>query len=202
MFILSTFTDLVIIEPQNFEKGTLDALEDQINTKYANKVVYNVGLCICLFDILEVSEGMVGHGSGCAHVNVKFRLIVFRPFKGEVMTGRISSSTPQGIFVRTDFFDEIFIHRDSLFEGTTFNIQESVWVWNNEGQDFYMDKNELIRFRIENEKFVDQLPVPPHEKDKQTDAEKKPAYALLASCQQAGMGLVSWWTEEDEEMEE
>lgn len=65
----SSFTDLVIIEPQDFSKSTVDALEDQINTKYANKVVYNVGLCICLWDILKVSEGMVGHGSGSAHVN-------------------------------------------------------------------------------------------------------------------------------------
>lgn len=67
----SSFTDLVIIEPQDFSKSTVDALEDQINTKYANKVVYNVGLCICLWDILKVSEGMVGHGSGAAHVNGK-----------------------------------------------------------------------------------------------------------------------------------
>lgn len=67
----SSFTDLVIIDPQDFSKCTVDALEDQINTKYANKVVYNVGLCICLWDILKVSEGMVGHGSGSAHVNGK-----------------------------------------------------------------------------------------------------------------------------------
>jgi hypothetical protein len=33
------------------------------------QVAYNIGLCICLFDILKVSEGMVGHGSGAAHVN-------------------------------------------------------------------------------------------------------------------------------------
>jgi DNA-directed RNA polymerase subunit E'/Rpb7 len=31
---------------------------------------------------------------------VEFRLIVFRPFKGEVMLGRIRSSTPQGINCR------------------------------------------------------------------------------------------------------
>lgn len=34
---------------------------------------------------------------------VEFRMIVFRPFKGEVMIGRIRSSTPAGINLRTDF---------------------------------------------------------------------------------------------------
>jgi len=40
---------------------------------------------------------------------VEFRLIVFRPFKNEVMIGRISSSNPEGIRLRTHFFDEIFV---------------------------------------------------------------------------------------------
>lgn len=45
-----------------------------------------------------------------------FRLIVFRPFKGEVLTGRISSSTPAGIKVRLDFFEDILIPGHLLFD--------------------------------------------------------------------------------------
>lgn len=37
MFILSSFSDLVIVDPEDFSKRTVDALEDQINAKYANK---------------------------------------------------------------------------------------------------------------------------------------------------------------------
>lgn len=65
-----------------------------------------------------------------------------------------------------------------------------------------MDKNELIRFRIEEEKFVDQLPIPPHLKNEEASLHKKPPYALTASCQQAGMGLVQWWLEDEEGGEE
>lgn len=184
--------------------------------------MYNVGLCICLYDILKVSEGMVGHGSGSAHVNgeflwrchfrgrmdadtvgvVTFRMIVFRPFKGEIMTGRISSSSIHGINVRTDFFDEIFIPHTSLFDGSTFDVKENVWIWNNEGNEFYMDKNEVIRFRVEEEAFEDQLPIPPHLQEDRMEMERKPPYAIIASVQQAGMGLTSWWAEDDEEEQE
>ena len=38
MFILSSFSDLVVIDPEDFSKRTVEALEDQINLKYANKV--------------------------------------------------------------------------------------------------------------------------------------------------------------------
>lgn len=48
---------------------------------------------------------------------VEFRMVVFRPFKGEVMLGRIRSSTPAGINLRTDFFDDIFIPFEELPQG-------------------------------------------------------------------------------------
>jgi len=149
---------------------------------------------------------------------VEFRLIVFRPFKGEVMTGRISSSSQHGINVRTEFFDEIFIPRTYLFEGTTFDLKENVWIWDNDGNEFYMDKNELIRFRVEEEAFEDQLPIPPHLQDDRMEIERKPPYRIVvgtqfwhlvvlrilicsqASAQQAGMGLVAWWEEEQAEV--
>ncbi|RPB02305.1 hypothetical protein L873DRAFT_449717 [Choiromyces venosus 120613-1] len=201
MFILTTFTDLLHLPPPTFTHPTATALEDQINAKYANKVVHNIGLCISLFDLSKVSEGMIGQDGG-AHANVEFRMIVFRPFKGEVLTGRISSATAAGVKVRTDFFDEVFVPAGGLFDGCLFDGKEQVWIWRNDDQDFYMDKNELIRFRVEGEVFVDQLPVPPHLKGEESSLHKKPPYAITASCQQAGLGLVSWWVEEDEEDEE
>jgi hypothetical protein len=78
------------------------------------KVIQKIGLCICLYDLLSSSEGLIGHGTGIVNVNgmalfnclfredsnivlVQFRLIVFRPFKHEVMLGKINSSSPTGI---------------------------------------------------------------------------------------------------------
>lgn len=117
------------------------------------------------------------NAGGC--VAVEFRLIVFRPFKGEVMTGRISSSSQHGINVRTDFFDEIFIPSTYLFEGSSFDVKENVWIWSNDGNQFFMDKNELIRFRIEEEAFEDQLPIPPHLQDDRMEVERKPPYRII-----------------------
>jgi len=56
---------------------------------------------------------------------VTFRLIVFRPFKGEILTGRISSSTPAGIKVRLDFFEDILIPGYLLFDGCVLYVLPS-----------------------------------------------------------------------------
>jgi len=48
-----------------------------------------------------------------------------------------------------------------------------------------MDKNEVIRFRVEGEVFVDQLPVPPHLKGEESSLHNKPPYAITV-----GLSLV------------
>ena len=79
------------------------------------KVIQKIGLCIGVFDILEAGDGRIGHGTGIVNVNggdsdtrfsqirsnnwhvVLFRLVVFRPFQGEILQGKIASASPTGI---------------------------------------------------------------------------------------------------------
>ena len=61
--------DLVQITPEDFNKAATQAIEDNINAKYANKVIQKIGLCICLYDLLAASEGLIGHGTGLVNVN-------------------------------------------------------------------------------------------------------------------------------------
>lgn len=65
------------------------AIEDNINEKYANKVrdsrpgcdlsisdsvqvIQKIGLCISFYDLLESSDGLIGHGTGLVNVNGRF----------------------------------------------------------------------------------------------------------------------------------
>jgi len=45
-----------------------------------------------------------------------FRLVVFRPFVGEILIGWVSSCTEEGLNVKMEFFDDIFIPKHLLFE--------------------------------------------------------------------------------------
>ncbi|KAG9815579.1 hypothetical protein KCU98_g15835, partial [Aureobasidium melanogenum] len=58
MYIIVTIADLIQISPQDFEKRSAQAIEDNINAKYADKVIHRVGLCVALYDILQTSEGL------------------------------------------------------------------------------------------------------------------------------------------------
>ncbi|PGH18474.1 DNA-directed RNA polymerase [Polytolypa hystricis UAMH7299] len=195
MFILTTISDLIQISPEDFTKLSAIAIEDNINEKYANKVIQNVGLCIGFYDLLESSDGLIGHGTGLVNVNVKFRLIVFRPFKGEIILGKITSGTEHGIKISLEFFNDILIPPSLLLDGARFDYTDQVWIWDNgEGALFYFDIGEIVRFRVEAEEWHDQIPDAPDTQDAVAGTERKPPYSLIGSMQIAGLGLVSWWS--------
>ncbi|KAI3632532.1 hypothetical protein MIR68_009638 [Amoeboaphelidium protococcarum] len=159
MFALAKIEDTIRIQPQDLGKPHLEALRDEVDVKYANKVLINVGLCICLHDILEIGDPEVD--DGCVCVNITFRLIVLRPCVGEVLEGKIRSSTAEGIHVTLGFFHDIFVPKHLLMDGSVFDVQEQVWKWPTEGDDvddddeqadgeqfLYFDQGEIVRFRV------------------------------------------------------
>ena len=59
----------------------------------ADKVVPKAGLVVCVYDILDIQGGFVYPSDGAAIYDVTFRLVVFLPFIGEVIVGRLASSS-------------------------------------------------------------------------------------------------------------
>lgn len=214
------------ITPEDFSKPSKQAIEDNINAKYANKVRYDqhsplnlsvvlilhqviqkIGLCICLYDLLTSSEGLIGHGTGLVNVNVEFRLVVFRPFRHEVLHGRITSASPEGINLRTTFFSDIFVPATSLPAGTFFDHSQGVFIYRHPHIPdlMHFDTYEMARFRIEEEEWIDQTPEKP-ESDTAMDEEERRArrlspWRIVASMADDGLGPCFWW-DEDEEPEE
>ncbi|KAI6365172.1 hypothetical protein MCOR25_005466 [Pyricularia grisea] len=144
-----------------------------------------------MYDLLWASEGLIGHGDGLVNVNVECRLVIFRPFKGEVLFARISRCVKDGIHLRTDFFDDIFVPFDELPEGATFDHDQSLWVWHVEDQEMYYDIHEMVRFRVSSEEWHDQTPTKPIEGSELP--EKKPPYSITGTMKEEGLGVCLWW---------
>lgn len=51
--------------PNAFGIPTEQALLKELNKKYANRVVFEVGLAICVFDSTKAGDGVVHFGDGC-----------------------------------------------------------------------------------------------------------------------------------------
>lgn len=204
MYSIVTVADLIQISPQDHEKRSARALEDNINAKYADKVIHKVGLVLGLFDILKFSEGLIGHGTGIVNVHVDFRLVVFRPFKGEILQGRIVANDEYGIRITMDFFDDIFVPGPHmLFDNSLYNSAEDAWVWKtDDGVELFFDRNETVRFRVEAETWNDLAPENRPGETHDTEEFSKSPYTITASMQQSGLGPLLWWEDGDGEEEE
>jgi DNA-directed RNA polymerase III subunit RPC8 len=88
MYVLVEMRDIVHVKPWQFDQDLRLIVEEELNKKYANKVIYEVGLCIALFDILKIEDSYVFPGDGSSHTRVTFRFVVFRPFIDEVLVGK------------------------------------------------------------------------------------------------------------------
>ncbi|XP_077025108.1 DNA-directed RNA polymerase III subunit RPC8 isoform X1 [Tamandua tetradactyla] len=190
MFVLVEMVDTVRTPPWQFERKLNDSIAEELNKKLANKVVYNVGLCICLFDITKLEDAYVFPGDGASHTKVHFRYVVFHPFLDEILIGKIKGCSPEGVHVSLGFFDDILIPPESLQQPAKFDEAEQVWVWEYETEegahDLYMDTGEDVRFRVVDESFVDTSPTGPSSAEAASSSEELPKkeapYTLVVSC--------------------
>lgn len=92
MFMLTRLEDCVRVDPGQMGMPTTIALEEQIKALYFDKIINNVGLVVSLYDLVSIEGGDVHNGDGGLSFTVQFNLVMFRPFEGEVMLGRILKS--------------------------------------------------------------------------------------------------------------
>ncbi|OQR92027.1 hypothetical protein THRCLA_08816 [Thraustotheca clavata] len=159
MFVLCRIADVIQIAPELFSTDYSSVLTEEIDRKYANKVIADVGLCITLYDFIEIGDAYIHPSDGTSHTEVIFRMVVFRPFIGEVLKGKIISCTEEHIRVSMDFVQDIIIPSYAMQTPSFFDKNERLWEWKfpskEPGQDpYYMYLHEEIRFRVTNINFT------------------------------------------------
>ena len=166
MFVLTTVADTVRIPPSMFVQPTITCVHQEIEKKYPNRVIMDVGLVISLYgEVLKVGDGICVAGDGGAHHEVVFRLVIFRPFVEEVCVGSISECSEEGIRVSLgEFFHDIYIPAYWMLRPSEFDAELGLWVWTpdygDEGGDgnggeeeggeqrFEMEIGAEIRFKV------------------------------------------------------
>ena len=141
-------------------------------------------------------------GDGASHVEITFRMVVFRPHIGEILTGTIRSCNEDGIEVSMKFFDDILIpattEEDSeaarcMQPNTRFDSKERLWVWQYGDNELFLDEGEQIRFRVAKDMFTDTHGQGANPEDAVGSAAVAP-YQITASINDFGLGCTSWWS--------
>lgn len=62
------------------------------------------------------------------------------------------------------------------------NAQEQVWTWVNEGDEYFYDKNEWVRVRVEDEQWNDVSPSAPSGQGDESTTEQKSPYSITVGA--------------------
>ena len=98
---------------------------------------------------MHIGEPYLYPSEGSAIQLVKFRMVVFRPFVGEVLVGRLLSSNKEGLRVSLDFFGDVIIPNSLFPSPCSFNMHDGLWTWKYGGEeevDFVMDIGQEVGY--------------------------------------------------------
>ncbi|XP_024379800.1 uncharacterized protein [Physcomitrium patens] len=120
---------------------------------------------------------------------VDFRLVMFRPFVGEVLIAKLKRCDKAGLYLSLgSFFEDIHIPEHLLQQPSKFDEEEKLWIWNYNGADMFMDLEEDVRFRVVQVKY------PPIPIEQEKDARPFAPMAITGDINADGLGLVAWWS--------
>ena len=180
MFVVAAARAGVVLVPGNLGAEELPGeVWDRLESKVVGQALGSAGLCVSVHKVLGYSPGEVLHSEGSVQFSVRCQLMMFRPFKGEVLEGTVVACHPEGVVVDCGVA-QAFIPRERLQQPSEFDEQEGVWVWRESGEDLYMEVGHTVRFSVT---------------DFDPEDSKKNQYgtAVTGTVDADGLGVKDWW---------
>ncbi|KAL6966625.1 hypothetical protein U1Q18_032406 [Sarracenia purpurea var. burkii] len=209
MFYLSEIEHTMRLPPHLLDLHLHDAIKGEIEGLFLDKVIANLGLCVSVYDIRSIDGGFIFAGDGASTYTVRFRLIMFRPFVGEVIVAKLKEFDAHSLRLSLGFFDDIYVPAHLLPHPHRFVTDpEKKWLWEYEGESYPIDGVDEIRFRVqsinypsipvEQEILSNALPVEQNKQSQHTppkNTQSKPFAPMVVtgSLDADGLGPISWW---------
>ncbi|MFW9846277.1 MAG: DNA-directed RNA polymerase [Candidatus Thorarchaeota archaeon] len=100
MYSVVTVRDVVRIPPKEFGSPIEDAALVHLRKQHESVLDRDVGLMIAVIGIDEIGQGRLMPGDGATYHSVTYRVLVFKPIRGELVEGNVVELMDFGAFIR------------------------------------------------------------------------------------------------------
>ncbi len=100
MYKVYSVNDVFKLPPEHFGDNLEEVAEDVLRRKYEGTIDKQLGVIIAVYDVSEISDGIIYPGDPSTHHNARFRVLAFMPTVDEVVAGEVSELVEFGAFVR------------------------------------------------------------------------------------------------------
>lgn len=200
MFKLVTISERVAIAAVHFGERRECAYAHALNTRYANRVLRNIGLVIGVWRIQSIGAETLQMGCGRAVADVIYRLVVFAPFVGEAVWATIGGASKEVLLLALPFFGAMRVSPAHLPPGTAWDGEERVWVWRPDRVELFLDLSNDVVARVTDVQYAPAADKPPSAASAVV-APMRIAAALTDAAvpDSQGLGDPLWWYEEEQE---
>ncbi|XP_031391704.1 DNA-directed RNA polymerase III subunit RPC8 [Punica granatum] len=201
MFSLSLIEHTLRLPPHLLGLSLEKAVRHELEGLFLDKVIAKLGLCVSVYDIRSINGGFIFPGDGAPTYTVRCRLIMFRPFVGEIIDAKLKDYDENSLRLSLGFFDDICIPPHLLPTPSHFwpdpeNGNRRRWVWEYQTDDenqtsgsmFAIDEiGATIRFKVQSISYPS-IPL------EQPNSSKPFApMVVTGSIDNDGLGPLSWW---------
>ncbi|MEM0106700.1 MAG: DNA-directed RNA polymerase [Candidatus Micrarchaeaceae archaeon] len=99
MYKLYSVKDTFALSPEAFGKDVLLAAEEALQKKYEGMIDKDMGIILTVFNVRNMSDGIIYPGDPNTHHDAEFDVLTFLPKIDEIVGGEIKEFIEFGIFV-------------------------------------------------------------------------------------------------------
>jgi DNA-directed RNA polymerase subunit E' len=100
IYSVVTVRDVVRIPPKEFGSPIEDAAMVHLRKQHENVLDRDVGLMIAVIGIDDIGQGRLMPGDGATYHSVTYKVLVFKPIRGELVEGNVVELMDFGAFIR------------------------------------------------------------------------------------------------------
>ncbi len=100
IYSIVTVRDIVRIPPSQFGQPIEEAALVHLRKNHENVLDRDIGLMIAVIGIDEIGQGRLVPGDGATYHSVTYRVLAFKPIRGEVVEGNVVEIMDFGAFIR------------------------------------------------------------------------------------------------------
>lgn len=135
------------LHPRYFGDQLVETVKQKLFCDVEGTCTGKYGFVIAITSIDSIGDGMIESSTGFATYQLKFKAIVFRPFKNEVLDGVVEQVNKVGIFVKTGPLS-CFISRHSIPNDMAFDSVQGSGCYKTADDSLTIQAETHIRYKV------------------------------------------------------
>lgn len=135
------------LHPRYFGPNLLDTVKKKLFKEVEGTCTGKYGFVIAVTNIDSIGDGVIQSGTGFVTYPIKYRAIVFRPFKGEVLDAIVTQINKVGIFTEIGPLS-CFISRHSIPADMEFDANANPPCYKTKDDEMVINQDDEIRVKI------------------------------------------------------